>query len=150
MRDALGSGTTARLRAADALDRSGAETKARADREDRLPGEIARVVEHEGTGNLSSPFADADQRASYREAVERELDEAQIERLRDGDTDVLKDQIEDRLDRLYAAKHYLQSDASTANSEATRAVVEEIADREYELHRADTIDSETERGPTHG
>ena len=111
--------------------------------------ELRRVVEHERAGNLSSPFADADQRLSYREAVERDLDKDRIERLRDGDVDVLKDQIEDRLDRLYAAKAYLQSDASTANSEATRAVVEEIADREYELHRADALDSETERGETH-
>ena len=111
--------------------------------------EIGRVVEHERAGNLSSPFADDNQRLSYCEAVEQELDAAQVERLRDGDADVLKDQIEDRLDRLYAAKHYLQSDASTANSEATRAVVEEIADREYELHRADLVDGEADRGETH-
>lgn len=112
--------------------------------------EIRRVIAHERDGNLSSPFeADVD-RQSYRDAVERELDEAQIDGLRAGDADVLKDQIEDRLDRLYVAKSYLQSDAATANSEAVRAVVEEIADREYELHRADTIDSETDRGPTHG
>lgn len=112
--------------------------------------EIRRVVEHERAGNLSSPFADADQRLNYREAVERELDSDQIERLRDGDADALTGQIEDRLDRLYAAKTYLQSDAATANSEATRAVVEEIADHEYELNRADLVDGETERGQTHG
>jgi len=111
--------------------------------------DLRRVVDHERAGNLSSPFENADQRLSYREAVERELDAAQIERLRDGDADVLKYQIEDRLDRLYAAKAYLQSDASTANSEATRAVVDEIADREYELHRADLVDGESERGETH-
>jgi len=111
--------------------------------------DLRRVVEHERAGNLSSPFADAEQRLSYREAVERDLGAAQIERLRDGDVDVLKGHIEDRLDRLYAAKAYLQSDASTANSEATRAVVEEIADREYELHRADLVDGESERGETH-
>ena len=83
------------------------------------------------------------------DAVERELDDGQLERLRDGDADVLKDQVEDRLDRLYAAKTYLQSNEATANSEATRAVVEEIADREYELHRADLVDGESERGETH-
>ncbi|WP_430450368.1 hypothetical protein [Rhodophyticola sp.] len=111
--------------------------------------EIRRVINHERAANWSSPFEDAEQRASYREAIERDLDEARIDRLRDGDVDVLKDQIEDRLDRLYAAKHYLQSAATTANSDATRAVVEEIADREYELHRADLTDGETERGETH-
>lgn len=111
--------------------------------------DLRRVVDHERAGNLSSPFADTDQRATYREAVERDLDEGQIDRLRDGDADVLKGQLEDRLDRLYAAKHYLQSDTATANSEATRAVVEEIADHEYELNRADLMDGETERGETH-
>ena len=111
--------------------------------------DIRRVVDHERAGNLQSPFQDDGQRLTYRDAVERELDAAQIERLRDGDVDVLKSQIEDRLDRLYAAKTYLQSDAATANSEATRVVVEEIADREFELHRADLVDGETERGETH-
>ena len=111
--------------------------------------DLRRVIDHERAGNLHSPFSDEGQRLNYREAVERELEETQIERLRDGDVDVLKDQIEDRLDRLYAAKHYLQSDSATANSEATRAVVEEIADREYELHRADLVDGESERGETH-
>lgn len=119
-------------------------------REQSVDAELQRVIDHERDGNLESPFEDADGRQSYREAVERELDDTQQDRLRAGDADVLKDQIEDRLDRLYVAKTYLQSDAATANSEAARAVVEEIADREYELHRADTIDSETDRGPTHG
>ena len=111
--------------------------------------DIRRVIDHERAGNLHSPFQDDGQRLAYRDAVERELDDRQIERLRDGDADVLKDQIEDRLDRLYAAKIYLQSNEATANSEATRAVVEEIADREYELHRADLVDGESERGETH-
>ncbi|MEO1538254.1 MAG: relaxase/mobilization nuclease domain-containing protein [Pseudomonadota bacterium] len=114
-----------------------------------LDPEVRRVLENERTGEMSAPFADADQRLAYREAVERELDAEQIERLRDGDLDVLKEQITDHLDRLYAAKVYLQSDEATANSEAARAVVEEIADREYELHRADLTDGEKERGETH-
>lgn len=111
--------------------------------------DLRRIVDHERAGNLHSPFADDAQRQTYREAVERDLDEGQIERLQDGDADVLKNQIEDRLDRLYAAKAYLQSNADTANSEATRAVVEEIADREYELNRADLVDGDAERGETH-
>ena len=111
--------------------------------------EVQRVIAHERVGNLSSPFADDDARLSYREAIERELDDEQVAELRDGDADVFKAQIEDRLDRLYAAKAYLQSDAATANSEAARAVVEEIADREYESARADLVDGETDRGQTH-
>ncbi|MEM7670020.1 MAG: hypothetical protein AAF317_12910, partial [Pseudomonadota bacterium] len=115
----------------------------------RVDGEVQRVIDHERVGNLTSPFQDDAQRLSYREAVERELNEEQIDQLREGDADVLKDQIEDRLDRLYAAKAYLKSDAATANSEAARAVVEEIAGREYDLHRADLVDGESERGETH-
>lgn len=115
----------------------------------RLDGQVQRVIDHKRAGNLTSPFEDDAQRLSYREAIERELEVEQIDRLREGDVDVLKDQIEDRLDRLYAAKAYLKSDATTANSEAARAVVEEIADREYELHRADLVDGESERGETH-
>ena len=111
--------------------------------------DLRRVVQHERDGNLSSPFESDNQRLSYREAVERELDDEQVERLRNGDADVLSERIEDRLDRLYAAKTYLQSDAATANSEAARAVVEEIADREYERDRADLVDGETDRGQTH-
>ena len=114
-----------------------------------VDADVRRVVEHEREGNLTSPFADAEERLLYRDAVERDLEDEQIDRLRDGDVDVLESQIEDRLDRLYAAKVYLQSNADTANSEAARAVVEEIADREYELNRADLRDGETERGETH-
>ncbi|MEL6286083.1 MAG: relaxase/mobilization nuclease domain-containing protein [Pseudomonadota bacterium] len=111
--------------------------------------EVRRVLERERAGEMSAPFADANEQLAYREAVERELDAEQIDRLRDGDVDVLKEQITDRLDRLYAAKVYLQSDEATANSEAARAVVDEIADREYERDRADLTDGEKERGETH-
>ena len=111
--------------------------------------DLQRVIAYELDGNLSSPFADDDARLSFRDAVERELDDAQVAALRNGDANVFKAQIEDRLDRLYAAKAYLQSDAATANSEAARAVVEEIADREYERDRADHVDGETDRGQTH-
>ena len=111
--------------------------------------DVQRVIAHERDGNQSSPFADDDARLSYRDAVEQELDDAQVAALRNGDADVFKAQIEDRLDRLYAAKAYLQSDAAMANSEAARTVVEEIADREYERDRADLVDGETDRGQTH-
>ena len=135
--------------AGDRHSRRDGETAGLVDRANRLPDEIARVIEHERAGDLSDPFADADQREGYRAAVERTLDAGQLERLRDGDADVLSERIDDRLDRLYVAKTYLQSDAATANSAATRQVVEEIADREYALNRADLVDGETERGETH-
>ena len=118
-------------------------------RQTELDPEVRRVLEHERAGEMSEPFTTTGERMAYREAVERELDAEQIDRLRGGDAEVLREQITDRLDRLYAAKVYLQSDEATANSEAARAVAEEIADREYKLHRADLTDGEKERGETH-
>ncbi|MEM6275331.1 MAG: relaxase/mobilization nuclease domain-containing protein [Pseudomonadota bacterium] len=132
-----------------ALSETGAREATEAVRARILDPEVRRVLEHERSGEMSEPFPDADQRLTYREAVERELDAEQIDRLRDGDAEVLREQITNRLDRLYAAKVYLQSDETTAKSEAARVVVEEIADREYELHRADLTDGEKERGDTH-
>jgi N-acetylmuramoyl-L-alanine amidase len=63
--------------------------------------------------------------------------------------DALEKVLEDRLDRLYVAKVYLQSDAATANTEALRQVVDDLADTEYEKHRATDVDGETERGQVH-
>ncbi|MEM7668363.1 MAG: hypothetical protein AAF317_04325, partial [Pseudomonadota bacterium] len=134
-------------------DRAAGEIESRSTgeglRQPVLDPDVRRVLDHERAGEMSEPFADVGERVAYRETVERELDAEQIDRLRDGDVDVLREQITDRLDRLYAAKVYLQSDEATANSEAARAVVEEIADREYELQRADLTDGEKERGETH-
>ncbi len=140
-------------RDAPLTDRTVSESEMRAEtkpvRAPTLHPEVRRVLDHERAGEMTAPFVDLEQRLDYREAVERELDAEQIEQLQDGDTDVLREQISDRLDRLYAAKVYLQSDEATANSEAARAVVEEIAEREYELQRADLTDGEKERGETH-
>lgn len=58
--------------------------------------------------------------------------------------------IDDQLDRLYAAKAYLQSDEATANSEATREVVSEIAEEEYVVQRLKHTNGTTEKGQTHG
>ncbi|MEL7454775.1 MAG: hypothetical protein AAGJ50_15545, partial [Pseudomonadota bacterium] len=69
---------------------------------------------------------------------------------REGDSDALENVSDDRLDRLYAAKAYLQSDAATANSDAYREVVREIADEEFDLQKDRLVDSEHEGGPVHG
>ncbi|QEE37536.1 endonuclease (plasmid) [Octadecabacter sp. SW4] len=111
--------------------------------------ELSRVLVHERAGELSSPFETETEREAFRTEVARVLDAAQLDRLNDGDSDALENIIEDRLDRLYAAKVYLQSDAATANSEALRQVVDELADVEVERHRAADVDGETERGQVH-
>ena len=111
--------------------------------------ELSRVLAHERAGDLSSPFETETEREAFRTEVARVLDAAQLDRLKEGDSDALENVIEDRLDRLYAAKVYLQSDAATANSDALRQVVDELADVEVERHRAADVDGETERGQVH-
>lgn len=111
--------------------------------------ELSRVLAHERAGELSPPFETENDREAFRTEVARVLDAAQLDRLKEGDSDAMENVIEDRLDRLYAAKVYLQSDAATANSDALRQVVDELADVEVERHRAADVDGESERGQIH-
>ncbi|OCX66343.1 endonuclease [Thioclava sp. SK-1] len=143
MRDGLGSGTR------DALLAARGETAPQSDRADRLADEIARVLDHERAGELSAPFETEAERDAFRDEIARVLDVRQLDRLTSGDADALEKVLEDRLDRLYVAKVYLQSDAVTANTEALRQVVDDLADTEYEKHRTGDVDGETERGQVH-
>ncbi|WBU55175.1 MULTISPECIES: relaxase/mobilization nuclease domain-containing protein [Paracoccus] len=143
MRDELGFGTR------DDVLATPEETAPQSDRADRLSSEIARVLDHERAGELSAPFETEAERDAFREEIARVLDDRQLERLTSGDADALDKVLEDRLDRLYVAKVYLQSDAATANTEALRQVVDDLADTEYEKHRATDVDGETERGQVH-
>jgi type IV secretion system T-DNA border endonuclease VirD2 len=111
--------------------------------------ELDRVLTHERAGELSAPFETEDERDAFRTEIARVLDARQLGRLTSGDADALEQVLGDRLDRLYVAKVYLQSDAATANTEALRQVVDELADAEYEKHRATDVDGETERGQIH-
>ncbi|MFU1479478.1 relaxase/mobilization nuclease domain-containing protein [Roseovarius sp. C7] len=143
MRDGLGSGTR------DDILATRDETASQSDRADRLADEIARVLDHERAGELSAPFETEAERDAFRGEIARVLDDPQLERLTSGDADALEKVLEDRLDRLYVAKVYLQSDAATANTEALRQVVDDLADTEYEKHRTTDVDGETERGQVH-
>jgi len=143
MREGLGSGTR------DALLAARGETAPQSDRAGRVPEEIARVLDHERAGELSAPFETEAERDAFREEIARVLDDRQLGRLTSGDADALDKVLEDRLDRLYVAKVYLQSDAATANTEALRQVVDDLADTEYERHRVTDVDGETERGQVH-
>lgn len=112
--------------------------------------EIARVLTHERAHTIGSPFPDRESREVYRQEIERELNDEQIKALKDGDSDVLDKVIDDRLDRLYAAKAYLKADETTANSEAVRDVAAEIASEEHEAQRIKHVHGVTEKGQTHG
>jgi type IV secretion system T-DNA border endonuclease VirD2 len=144
MRDGLGFGTRD-----EALAARGETTMLSDKRGDRLADEIARVVDHERAGELSAPFETEAERDAFRGEIARVLDDRQLDRLTSGDADALDKVLEDRLDRLYVAKVYLQSDAATANTEALRQVVDDLADTEYERHRTADVDGETERGQVH-
>ena len=139
--------TYARVYEARGAEREENLTLGETDR-DETP-ELSRVLAHERAGELSSPFETQSDREAFRKEIARVLDDGQLDRLKEGDSDALENVIEDRLDRLYAAKVYLQSDAATANSEALRQVVDELADVEVERHRAADVDGETERGQVH-
>ncbi|MGR3384430.1 relaxase/mobilization nuclease domain-containing protein, partial [Roseovarius indicus] len=125
------------------------ETAPQSDRADRLADEIARVLDHERAGEFSAPFETEAERDAFRGEIARVLDVRQLDRLTSGDADALDNVLEDRLDRLYVAKVYLQSDAATANTEALRQVVDDLADTEYEKHRTTDVDGESERGQVH-
>ena len=112
--------------------------------------EMRRVIEHERTEKIEGPFDGDFDSQTFRDQIERELDDGQLEALRNGDADALENVIDERLERLYAAKAYLQSDAETANSEATREVVSEIAEEEFDAQRLKTVRADTEKGQTHG
>ena len=143
LREGLGSGTR------DDILATRDETAPQSDRADRLADEITRVLEHERAGELSAPFETEAERDAFRGEIARVLDVRQRDRLTSGDADALDKVLEDRLDRLYVAKVYLQSDAATANTEALRQVVDDLADTEYEKHRTGDVDGETERGQVH-
>ena len=143
LRDGLGSDTR------DDVFAARGETASQSDRGDRLADEIVRVLDHERAGDLSAPFETEAERDAFRSEISRVLDDRQRDRLTSGDADALEQVLEDRLDRLYVAKVYLQSDAATANTEALRQVVDDLADTEYERHRATDVDGETERGQVH-
>ena len=112
--------------------------------------EVRRVIAHERNDKINTPFVEDGSGSAFRREIERILDDDQVEALRSGDSDALAEVIDDRLDRLYAAKAYLQSDEATASSEATREVVSEIAEEEYDAQRLKHTHGTTEKGQTHG
>lgn len=145
-----------------------AEFDARHDREfwnayhDRL-AEDAELVEQGDTASTtasvlaamrqdsaSDPFAGASEREAYRAEIEARLNEDQIEDLRNGSDEALAEVSDDRLDRLYAAKAYLQTDVATAEGEVMQEINNEIANEEVDAARLRHSARDTEKGQTHG
>lgn len=109
---------------------------------------ITDVVARERADPIHDSMPDDASKAAFRGAVERELSEEQLDRLKGGDADAMDEIIDDRLDRLYAAKAYLQSDEATAQSEALDEVTLEISTEEVDAQRLKYAHSE--KGTTHG
>ena len=90
------------------------------------------------------------ERETLRAELEELVGKEHVPDLATGDEGALDEHIEDRLDRLYAAKVYLQSDAALANSEAMEHVLDEIANEEIDVQRERHVDADGEKGVTHG
>ena len=67
-----------------------------------------------------------------------------------GAPECTREQIVERLDRLYAAKAYLQTDVATAEGEVMQEINNEIANEEVDAARLRHSARDTEKGQTHG
>lgn len=115
-------------------ERADAATDAPRAGEDLHP-EIVRVVVLGREDSTVRPFASEAGGARYRELIEDHLDDWQVDALLRGDADALDGILPDRMDCLYAAKAYLQSDPAMEHGPALDRVVDEIVDREIDAER---------------
>lgn len=115
-----------------------------------LPPKATEILSRLRQDPTADPFRNADERHGFREEMADLLGTDQTEQLGQGRDDVLAERVEDRLDRLYMAKAYLQSDEGTANGVAMERVLDDIADEEIELHRQRHAEADSEKGTTHG
>ena len=88
--------------------------------------------------------------AAFRQEIEAQLDEDRLDQLKAGDENALDLVAEDRLDRLYLAKTYLQSDARLAASGAVDKVLSGIAAEHVALQREQVGLKDADKGPRHG
>jgi len=117
---------------------------------DRLPPTTAEILSRMRDDPTADPFRNDRERDTLRAEMEELVGEESTPDLAIGDETALEEHIEDRLDRLYAAKAYLQSDAALANSVAMEHVLDEIANEEIDLQRERHVDADGEKGVTHG
>ena len=117
---------------------------------DRLPPTTADILSRMRADPTADPFRSDLECETLRAELEELVSEEGTPDLAIGDETTLEEHIEDRLDRLYAAKAYLQSDAALANSVAMEHVLDEIANEEIDVQRERHVDSDGEKGVTHG
>lgn len=96
------------------------------------------------------PFVSEETRDAFRAEIEAQLDDDQIDALKGGDAAALAGVFDDRLDRLYAAKAYLQADTATAGGAVMQEINHAIADEEVDAARLRHTARDSDTGPTHG
>ena len=117
---------------------------------DRLPPTTSEALQRLRQDPTSDPFGDDLDRGALRQELHELIGDNRAADLAIGDERALEDHIEDRLDRLYMAKAYLESQPELANSVAMEHVLDEIANEEIELQRQHHVDTDGEKGVTHG
>lgn len=117
---------------------------------DDLPPQVSEILERMGQDPATEPFRDEAEKQGFREELADLLGADQTAKLGQGEDEVLSERVEDRLDRLYMAKAYLQSDETTADSVAMERVLDDIANEEIEVQRHRHADTDGEKGTTHG
>ncbi|KAE9627989.1 relaxase/mobilization nuclease domain-containing protein [Parasedimentitalea maritima] len=117
---------------------------------DRLPPTTADILSRMRDDPTADPFRSDLEREALRAELEELVGEEHAPDLAIGDEATLEEHVSDRLDRLYAAKAYLQSDAALANSVAMEHVLDEIANEEIDVQRERYVDTDGEKGVTHG
>jgi type IV secretion system T-DNA border endonuclease VirD2 len=117
---------------------------------DRLPPLTSEILDRLREYPTTDPFRSDLERETLRAELEELVGKEHVPDLATGDETTLDEHIEDRLDRLYAAKAYLQSDAALASSVAMEHVLDEIASEEVDVQRERHVDADGEKGVTHG
>lgn len=129
---------------------TGDQLESESERIETLPPVASEILQRLRQDPTAEPFKDETERDALRGELTNLLGEDQVKRLGDGDDSVLADQLEDRLDRLYMAKAYLQSEATLSHSVAMEHVLDEIANEEIEVQRHRHVEADGEKGVTHG
>jgi type IV secretion system T-DNA border endonuclease VirD2 len=115
-----------------------------------LPPTSAAVLARMRDDPASDPFGDEAERTAFRDEIDARIGDERAIDLATGNDDALEEVLEDRLDRLYMAKAYLQSDAALAQSAAMEHVLDEIANEEIDVQRERHGDTDREGVPRHG
>jgi len=77
-----------------------------------LPPTAAEVLSRLRDDPASDPFRDEAERLAFRDEIDARIGDERAIDLATGDDAALEEVLEDRLDRLYMAKAYLQSEAA--------------------------------------